>query len=163
VLVVQVVEIHWTKATRGAPRANERTALPRAFPIDSSDDNCLVQHYRLDEASGFAATLVNRESLARIPRTVGVLQIVEHPDGTFGLGISGTPGFGQPTRSPMRNVVRLTPGGYVRIALNARHASTHGQFYAETVFNVACGDAVRHDRFLVNAPDHDLDLKATLF
>lgn len=162
-LVVQVVDILWTKATRGAPRAAERVALPRAFPISAVAPGCLIQSYRMAEWEAFRPTLAKTELLDHVPGSEGVLRITSRVGQVFTLGITGTPHNGQPRRHAVSELLQLMPGERARVALNARHSSYSGQHYAETIFNVTSGDAIPADRFLRGQPDHDIDLKAHLF
>jgi hypothetical protein len=162
-LIVQIVEILWTKATRGAPRANERVGLARAFPIQGSSREYLVQRYRIAEWEGFLPKLVKVEAKDSVPGSEEVLRIAQEPNGAFRLGLLGTPNAGQPHRHSELNAIRLLPGQYARLVVNARHTNYSGQYYSETVFNVACGEYVPTNRFLDGSPDHKLDLKANLF
>jgi hypothetical protein len=162
-LVVQVVEILWTKATRGAPRSNERVSLPRQFPVLGGSGECLVQRHRMAEWEQFAPKLVKTDERLSLPGSVDVLRISRLSEGSFTVGILGTPNAGQPRRRPIQQAVEVASGQYVRITLNARHATYSGQYYSETVYNVACGEEVPSGRFLLGPPDHDLDLKANLF
>jgi|GEM_PF-1362682 len=163
-VVVQVVEILWTKATRGAPRSNERADLPRQFILSGETDTYVAEHHRLVEWDGdFAPMPVKVETRRVVPGSEGELRIAKGPDGTLRLGLSGTPHGGQPRRMPVADGPVLKPGGYVRLRVNARHASYSGQWYSEKVFNVAMGDRVASDRFLSTEPDQVLDLLANLF
>lgn len=162
-LAIQIVEILWTKATRGAPRSKERVGLARAFPMVPEVAECIVQRHRLVEWEGFAPQSISTEALASVPGTVEVLRIVPEKAGAFVLGMLGTPHGGQPERHAIHNAIRLLPGQWARLVVNARHASTAGQHYSETIFHVACGIDIASNRFLRGAPDHELDLKAALF
>jgi len=162
-LVVQVVEILWTKATRGAPRSNERVALPRAFSIEVTSCACAVQHYRIAEWESFQPTLVKSDAKDSVPGSVGLLHILQEPNGHFRLGLVGTPEGGQPRRHERSRAIHLAAGEYARLSVNARHTSYSGQYYSETVFNVASGEHVPSNRFLLSSPNHELDLKANLF
>ena len=162
-LVVQVVEILWTKATRGAPRSKERQVLPRAFPVEGAAGGCVIQRYRMAEWEAFSPKLVKFEQAPSIPGSVDVLRISSEPDGAFTLGILGTPNSGQPPRRAIEKAVSLSLGEYARLTVNARHTSYSGQYYTETVYNVACGDKIPGNRFLMGPPEHDLNLKANLF
>ena len=162
-LVVQVVEILWTKATRGAPRSNERAGISRTFPIEGGPCECVVQRYRIAEWEAFAPKLVKVESALSAPGSIGVLNLSSEPSGVFSLGISGTPDAGQPKRHPVLRAITLAPGEYARLSINARHTTYSGQYYSETVYNVTCGTEVAPDRFLLGPPNHELDLKANLF
>jgi len=163
VLVVQVVEIVWTKATRGAPRASERAVLPRAFALLGGTDAVRIERYRMTEQDGFVPVLLRTERPPTAPRAVGVLQISIREHGRIVLGLSGTPHGGQPKRRPVPALVTLQPGQFARISVNARHTSYSGQYYSETVFNAACGDTIATDRFVVAGADREIDLKDNLF
>jgi hypothetical protein len=162
-LVVQVVEIIWTKATRGAPRSNERAALPRAFVIGGGLGEYVVQRHRMAERESFRPTLVDSEIKDTVPGSEGVLQISNGENGSFKLGLLGTPGSGQPKRHAVMRAINIAPGQYARLMVNARHTTYSGQYYCETIYNVACGAKIVPNRFLQGPPDHEVDLKANLF
>lgn len=162
-LVVQVVEILWTKATRGAPRSNERVVLPREFPIVSGRGECVVQRHRMAEWEGFSPKLVTAGESLYLPGSIDVLRISSGSEGFFTLSVLCTPNVGQPERRPIPKAVNVGSGQYVRIKINARHATYSGQYYSETVYNVASGEELASNRFSLGPPDHDLDLKANLF
>jgi hypothetical protein len=163
-VVVQIVEILWTKATRGAPRANERSALPRQFILSGEADAYVAEHHRLAEWEGnFALQPVKVETRQSVPGSEGELRIAKGQEGAVHLGLTGTPHDGQPRRTPVANGLVLRPGGYVRLLVNARHTSYSGQWYSEKVFNVAMGERIAGNRFLSAEPDQVLDLRANLF
>jgi len=163
-LAVQAIEILWTKATRGAPRALERVALPRAFPVDGLPSRFLLQRYLLAEWKDFEPILVKSEQSDQVPRSEGVLSIASGAESSFVLGILGTPNGGQPRRNALLHAVQLLPEQAARLIVNARHSNYSGQYYSETIYNVALdGHAVPPDRFLRGQPDHEIDLKAHLF
>ncbi|RGE45645.1 hypothetical protein DZC30_08715 [Comamonas testosteroni] len=161
-LIIQVVEILWTKATRGAPRANERVALPRAFPFSAGDQPCVIQRYQMAEWKDFAPLLLEQKEQQTIPGSVDALQIIALGNDSYSLGIHGTPHDGQPRRHPVLRAITLNAGESARILINARHTSYSGQHYSETIYNVACGEQLPADLFL-RAPNQLLDLKAHLF
>ena len=161
-LVIQVVEILWTKATRGAPRANERVALPRAFPLAAAARPCVIARHQMAEWKDFAPKLVAQEERDSIPGSVDVLQVAALGHGSYSLGIHGTPHEGQPRRHPVLRAITLNAGETARIVINARHTSYSGQHYSETIYNVACGEQLPADLFL-RTPNHLLDLKVHLF
>ena len=165
-LVLQVVEILWTKATRGAPRANERVALPRAFAFAFSftagSQACLVQHYQLAEWDSFAPRLRQQEERNTPPASMDALQLISQGNDSYSLGILGTPHDGQPRRRPVLRAITLNAGETARLVINARHTSYSGQYYSERIYNVGCGTHLPADLFL-HPPTHSLDLKAHLF
>lgn len=161
-LVIQVVEILWTKATRGAPRAKERVALPRAFAFAAGTQACLIQHYQLAEWDGFAPRLWQQEERSTPPGSMDSLQLISLGNDSYSLGILGTPHDGQPRRHPVLRAITLLPGETARLVVNARHTSYSGQYYSERIYNVGCGTHLPADLFL-HPPTHLLDLKAHLF
>lgn len=162
-LAVQVVKISWTKATRGAPHSNMRSALPRAFPIDAGTATCIVQHHRMAEWEGFEPRMASVVQLQNYPGSVDALRIVAGRQGAFELGFIAGELPGQPRRHSIPAAVVLLPGQYARLSMNARHTSSHGQHYTETIFLVACGEAMPANRFTQAPPDHEIDLKDDLF
>ena len=163
-LAIQIVEILWTKATRGAPRSNERAALSRAFPFIAKPAAYAVQHFRLAEwNSAFAPELVKVTSEPVVPRSEGALRIQVGTDDSFKLGFLGTPNAGQPKRKAAPEVFTLLAGQFARLVVNARHATYSGQYYSEIIYNVTCGPSVATERFLQGSPEHELDLKDILF
>jgi len=162
-LVVQVVEILWSKATRGAPEANLRAKLPRRFAIDLIDGPYLLHHVRMAEWEEFSPQLVKLEAKVSVPRTEGGLSIQAVEQASFRLGLIGNPAGGKPYRHPVHQALTLKPGEFARLVINGRHTSYSGQWYSEYVYNVASGSKIVSDRFLHGAPDHEFSLADNLF
>ncbi|MCZ8256272.1 MAG: hypothetical protein O9327_11465 [Polaromonas sp.] len=162
-LIVQVVEILWTKATRGAPGSNLRAALPRQFAIDLMDSPYTLQHVRMAEWEDFSPRLVKREVKSFVPRIEGALAIQEDGNASFRLGLIGNPLGGKPYRYPVNQAVMLKPNESARLVINGRHTSYSGQWYSEYVYNVTSGTVIVADRFLRKAPDHEFSLAGHLF
>lgn len=163
-LAVQIIEILWTKATRGAPRANERAALLRAYPFPGECAEYSLQQLRLAEwKNAFAPELVQLVRKRSVPSSEGVLRIQSQPNGSFKLGFLGTPNSGQPKRRAISEAFTLSADQHARLLVNARHTTHSGQYYSETIYNVACGINVAPDRFLLSKPEHELDLRDHLF
>lgn len=162
-LAVQIVEILWTKATRGAPRADERARLPRAFPLSDAVSEYRVEPHRLSEWGGFAHQPLDVRLADSVPSHEGVLSIRRESGDTCLLGLIGAPGLGKPRRHPRPETLRLQPGETARLVINARHASYAGQHYSETVFNVAYGDRIDSSCFVSRSPDYVFELLADLF
>ena len=161
--IVQIVEIIWTKATRGAPRSNERVALPRAFLLDTTPAQYQVQRYRMAEWESFRPTVVQRDLKPSIPASEDQLRIAPLGPNQFALGLLGASHGGQPRRHPVPEALVIQSGQFARLVVNARHTSYSGQWYSETVYNVAYGDDLASDRLLTRPPDHEFDLKTNLF
>ena len=165
-LVVQVVELVWTKASRGAAGGARRAEVQRALPIDlqPADGAYLVQRYRLEAGNGFQPKLLSREALQHIPGKEGHLRI--HADGhdRFLLGLAGNPEKRPPPGwQEVPTAIALAPGQFIRFIVNARHTSFRGQWYVETTYNVTAGNEVAADRFMQGTPDRELDLRGHLF
>lgn len=163
-LVVQVIEILWSKATRGAPEANIRAKLPRALAIELFDAPYVLHHVRMAEwEEDFSPRLVKAESKESVPRTEGGLSIQSDDHSSFRLGLIGNPSGGKPHRHPANRVLTLLPGEFARLVINGRHTSYSGQWYSEYVYNVASGSQVPANRFLLANPEHEFSLAANLF
>ena len=115
------------------------------------------------EWRGFAPELVQLECSTAVPSSVEVLRLQAVGSDAMVLGVLGTPHHGQPPRLAILEALRLLPGQWARISLNARHTSYSGQHYSEMVFNVALGETIPGNRFIAGAPTHELDLQANLF
>lgn len=162
-VAVQIVEILWTKATRGAPRAGERVALPRALPLTAMEANYQAEHFRIAEWNGFRVDRLASGSAASLPRLERSLRLQWLDDGRLVLGLLPGMREGKPPRAPRPQAIRLAPGEYARLTINGRHASHSGQFYSEVTYNVAFGDDLHPERFLGVAPDREFKLLADLF
>ena len=140
-IVVQVVRIVWTKASRGAPHATARNALPRAFPLAGNPGPYVLERHRLVETAPgtFTASEVERATSLTVPRREAELLIDARED-RLRLGLqwrSGMLGTGQPRRPDRRRAIELRPGQTARLVVNGRHASSAGQWYTQDTFNVA--------------------------
>lgn len=165
-LIVQIVTCWWTKSFRGAEGALIRRDLPRAFPIDGPRDGFLLEHLRLDAATEFAPRLVKRETRPSAPGHVDELRIGRVDQNRVVLGLYAAAHNGMPRRHPVPELFGVASGEWVRLILNARHASHAGQFYSETTYNVALdSDAapVSPAVFLASPPTREKDLRAHLF
>lgn len=159
-IAVQIVTIVWTKATRGAPRSNERAALPRAYAIPRNDAPYCVQYHGMHEGNGFRPLMhtEHRGETVRPAEDVLLFQLID--PATLQVGLSSN---GQPYRAPVSRAFDLRPGEYGRLATNGRHASHSGQWYTETICHVAFGDGIPADRFIASAPDCEYSQMAHLF
>lgn len=161
-LVIQLIHIQWTKATRGAPRARERSAIPRRFMLSGERGPCVIERHAFSESNGFAPAPPRVKVLDAVPRACeALLLLAPQADGTVQVGF-GSYG-GAPARRPRPQAMRIAPGEWGRLAVNARHASYDGQWYTETVAHLAAGDRIAPNRFLDGEPTHVLDLMADLF
>jgi hypothetical protein len=165
-LVLQIITIIWSKATRGAPRAKERTVLPRSFAIDALElieEDCVVHCVEMAESASFVPTQrIEARVLPQIS-TYGALRIRRIDDENYELALSQGSLGGQPQHRPGPRTLRLQAGQYARLMINARHTSYSGQYYSETIYNFCFGKRIPRERFLQPKPDLELDLKVDLF
>jgi hypothetical protein len=158
-VIVQSVEILWTKATRGAPHADRRTALPRAFGLPFSDSVYLHDVITMNETTDFRPRRAqSRENF--VPTSDQSLLF--HLTGDA-LTVGLYPSWGQPQRKGQRELLRLAPNEYARLRFNARHTSYSAQCYTETVYHVAFGERIPENRFVDARPEHEIDWMADLF
>jgi hypothetical protein len=161
-LWVQLVEILYTKASRGAPAATRRNQLPRAFPVTLPVDAMYgFEKYRCSEWGDFVPTMELAESSEQIPHGQGDLVIeVEKP--VVLLGLRWNSATGQPARRDRLRAIELRKGQTARLVVNGRYASYSGQIYTEATYNVAFGEGLQPEAFERDAFDRILDMRADL-
>jgi hypothetical protein len=163
-IAVQIVQINWTKATRGAPRANERAVLNRALLISNrATEKYSMQHFRMDEKNNFNVALLAENASAQLPKMQGSLVLKIDQNDALILGLRWQSDDGQPSRHPRPEVIQLKPNEYAQLIMNGRHTSYSGQHYTEHIYNVAYGDNIAADRFLNCQPEHEFSLADNLF
>jgi hypothetical protein len=162
-VVVQRVQILWTKETRGAPRANQRAGLPRIFVVVHNDENFGFYFQQMIERDGFKVNLIEQRRAAKLAASEGSLVLKENADGELILGLRWSSADGQPKRYPRLEVIHLAKGQWAQLVMNGRHSNYSGQFYSEDVYNVAYGEPIASNVFIARAPDHRFSLAADLF
>lgn len=162
-VVVQHIRVVWTKASRGAPGAVVRNAVPAAVLIETAPLAPWVFHsVHFLERSGFkpeSQHQFTRETHRERDRGL-LLELL--PDGLH-VGFRWEPGVGQPPRHERREAFTLSVGGYARVIVNGRHAPDEGHWYTQETYNVVFGDVVDVDTFTARPPTEVLDLRETLF
>ncbi|WP_257386193.1 hypothetical protein [Tahibacter caeni] len=153
------MQIVWTKATRGAPRANERAALPRAFATAPSEARYTHDRYTMAEQEAFRLVHARKVSDVLPAGDAGLLLQVDGDRLVVGLRATS----GRPLRHGRRALARLACGDHARLRFNARFASYSGQYYTETIFHVGFGERWPRNRFVDARPEHDVDWMADLF
>lgn len=162
-VLVQHVEIVWTKATRGMPRAAERARLPRVYAVTPVGAVYGYVRLRLQEADDFRVVLQEQREAPQIPASAGSLCLRRGADDRLVLGLRWTWLRGQPPRHPRPEALRLAPGQWAQLQINGRHASHSGQWYTEDTYNVACGPGIEPEVFRSRPPDAVFSLAADLF
>jgi hypothetical protein len=162
-LWVQLVEIIYSKASRGAPGATVRNQLPRAFAIHGGPEPFYSEHWKCLEDAGYAPRLVHSRSADELPRRDAQLTCKLGP-ASVKLGLR-RPAWsaGQPRRRDVPTAVELRPGQTARLITNHRHSGYRGWHYTEATYNVALGDDIPPDVFLLGEPTAIHDERANLF
>jgi hypothetical protein len=154
IVVVQFIEVHWTKHSRGGEAAAVRNQVPEAVPFTPppiDDQRLLFHHLDAREERGF----VTRERIAVEPLvdTHSFPCLWVHPrsedvEVVFGhmTMIGGLP----PRKGGPKTVMRLKLGEWGRVAWNGRMQPTYDVewSYGKFVYNVGV---------LVAEPTHQLD------
>jgi hypothetical protein len=151
-VVVQRVQVRWSKQSRAFPGAAVRNALPSAFRLPSGHAP-EFHDVVLDEDDGFAP----QQTVSEPPRHTFGLRLVEG-----GLRVQVPNGFGAPVRRH-RPAVLVRRGEWVRWRLNNRYSSGTGMsgwHYTLTTVSVAFG-SVASEVFL-GKPPHTVDEVARL-
>ncbi len=130
-IIAQLVEVLWTKASRGAPAAAERNRLPQALPLTPGSEGqvYLFRHHRFDEKDGFAGVQLDGREAAQPPRREQELLLELHSDGTLILGLRHTLATGKPPRHERPQLLSAVLGEHAQLVVNGRHTSYSGQWY----------------------------------
>lgn len=169
-VVAQWVQVTWTKASRGAPGAVRRNAVPTGLLLPSAEVP-ILHDVTAEEQDGFeprenwhAVALGGRDDALppvgeyRRPRHGHVL--LRSKAGVFTVQLVGMRGWGyaSPRRHP---AVRLEPGQWVRWIVNHRFSGYRGWSYSQVILNLANGP-VALDTFLGDPP-LSVDERVSLF
>lgn len=162
-VVVQRVEIQWSKRSRGGAGAQRRARLPRAFRLPGIPSPFLLHQVDLAEWNGFEMRV--REERGERPRSIEDVIALRHMEvGTLAVDLVGSPRHGgHPWRAPKAEVLRLAAGEFGRLTINGRQSTEDGSAYVEQTYNLCHGEVVPVDRFVDATPDHAADFLAVLF
>ena len=162
-LAVQWIRVTWTKASRGAPGATARNAVPRAFPLPAlvpQLGSALVVHY-VDAAEADRFVPVERVQEHPGPVRLRRLRITAGPAGPsvqLDQELSGEP------RRPHRpGPVPLVPDEWLCWRINWRFAWNGGWTYQADTIHLRRVEQWRPDLFLGAAPTRTIDESASLF
>jgi len=163
-IIVQHLTTVWTKASRGAPAANRRKAVPWAIPIDIREEAPWVfQSADFAESSDFtyrSDRQFTRHTHRERDRGL-LLELL--PDGLH-VGFRWEPEVGLPPRHERQNAFILAPERYGRVIVNGRHSLDEGHWYTQSVYNVVViASRPMPNIFTARDPDELLDLRETLF
>lgn len=162
VIVVQVITITWTKASRGAPGAVERAAVAEVAPVPSAGTApVLVHEVEAHESAGFA--VIDRGTRAPGPLPIDVAGVrLDDRDGVVAVTRMATTRDGWPPRPYDRPAFRLESGQWGRLLRNSRHSDHDGWRYSKVIMNVGNLAGVRTDAF-TGDPVATIDEQAALW
>ena len=161
-IVVQLIEVIWTKASRGAPASCVRNSVPSAMPLLPTTGEYIYQRQLFRERDGFKGELVESRVSDSIPHVEGELRFYPQKDLLrLGLGYSGK--TGKPVRSATNSALTIEEGQLARLITNGRHTSYSGQWYRQATYNVSLVGEVYPDLFINREPDRLFSMEADLF
>lgn len=136
--IVQIVETHWTKQSRGAAGATIRNALPEVLPIPTSvapSGPILLHHAQFRESDNFTT-----------PRSTGLMIFGAHDETTWRLRIEPADDGGvdvlfygsrfQFTSGRSTDKARLPANTWLQIVSNMREAHEDYWCYRKFVYNI---------------------------
>ena len=171
IATIQCITTEWTKFSRGAPHSAKRAAVPVAFPVPPGSlpakarRAVLLHTVRASESVDFDPL-----QKAEIHDLTGVLDFRCQPvtlrfeEELLHAEYKGNlRTFGAPRRPPVgRDVFKLRPGTWGRIALNGRFGYAAEWTYYRKVLNIAFSEEVPGADLFKGKPDaefrdeHDL-------
>lgn len=169
-VIIQAITTHWTKASRGAPHAAARAAVPEAAALPAGgrpSDGVFVHELEAVEATGFVLDDITADSRRDLPVTVAGVKVEiddDHKDQVVVTRLANRWG-GWPPRERERVVFRLAAGESGRAIRNARIGGARQWTYSRTVVNVAHldgDDLGGGDLFVATSPTHLVNEEASL-
>lgn len=162
-ILVQHIAVHWTKRSRGAPRASRRSAVPSAVPVVlERSDSWILHEVRFHESSDFRQKIERQIAIHSDDERPRGLVLTSFEDGVR-VGFRWDDTFGAPPRSDRVCAFALMEGDYGRVMINGRHALESTHAYSLHTFNITLAEIPTEDTFTGRQPDHLLDLRAELF
>lgn len=175
IVLIQRIECHWSKASRGGPEAAQRNAVPEAVKVPvqalrKTPPGLLVEHgVDYSERRGFDAPSerITEEPFGRLkigcvliePDSEGAWVVFEYDTGRAGAPFRYSPPGGRPATR-----FTLGPGQWGRVRYNGRFSHEEGGWtYGKFVFNVGMFPALSADVFLHSEPAHTVDQTALLW
>ncbi|MFZ6874973.1 hypothetical protein ACO0LF_23165 [Undibacterium sp. Di27W] len=162
---IQVISICWSKRSRGAPAADRRNQIPRAFALSMQAGSFQVIERRdfHETPHGEFACLAVRTGIASIlPCKVDGL-LLEMQGNQLLARLQWDKHFhGMPKRYGPTRPLCMAPGETAQIIINGRH-SAEAQWYTQHCYNIAFAEKMTQDAFVRAGFEHVLSLEANLF
>lgn len=164
-LIIQHIETHWTKASRGMPGAGKRNAVPKKLQIPAvvTDSNgMLIHHVTAREENNFV--LEQKTEIVEHATRYWTVAFQKTHDTVQVLFTYNTILHGLPKRNACkRPLFKLAPGKWGSFHINGRFASYSGQMYIQHVLNIGHGTACNPDWFLQSDSDIHVNELGHLF
>lgn len=163
VVIIQAITTRWTRASRGAPQATIRAAVPEVAALPTLGrplPGTFVHELEALEERRFTLDEIVAEERSELPVTVAGVQVALDDDLVVVTRTASRWG-GWPPRPRARVVFRLAPGDWGRYVCNARIGGARDWAYLRVVVNVAAlatsrndGANPRSDLFVATAPTY---------
>lgn len=149
-IFVQRVSVTWTKRSRGAEGASERSRTPKGLAWPSPDAR--LHDVSSDEHDGFELRIATART---VPSLVADGLSLRQGQGRLTLLPQVDP-FGMPQRHRRPPRAGLSPGEWLRWSINYRFGLDHGWTYKLITWNVAYLDDRPGELFLTS-PTRSVD------
>jgi hypothetical protein len=164
-IAVQLIEVLWTKASRGAPHSTARNQVPRALPLLPCTRSFAFQHFRFMEWTGFEQQLVEERCDDETPREVHELRLSRKPDLSLWAGLAYSAETGLPARKGQRWLAEISGTCSTRLCTNGRHTDAHGsQHYRQATYNLfVTPDGGDRNNLVSTEPRRTFSMEANLW
>lgn len=156
-IAIQIVEVHWSKQSRGGAAATERNRIPREFLLrpHGKSLNVIARHLIFEvDAGKFVARNVSTGEAPKLPSNREGL-LLEESEGKLLVGFAWDLYLhGMPKRRQKRRAAVVLPGETAQICVNGRHSLGTQWYYTQHTFNIAYGHDLTENIFLRGAFDH---------
>ena len=166
-LVIQRIQVRWSKESRGAPGSSRRslvpTVLPLALPAQRPSLPVLLQSHAFEERHDFEDRGPSTELLtwAELDAVLPELLIRTDRDGGVTVRYDWRAELGAPPR-PRSELMALRDTGWLQVVHNGRHGLDPGWFYEQTHLSIGLGEHGQ-DVFEHRPPIGVLDCRARLW
>jgi hypothetical protein len=162
VLIVQWVRVEWTKASRGAPGAAARNAVPGRYRLPACPDPDAAQFVHVvaaTEAGGFVPVA----QAEAYPQLTGVRRLRLRAEGDGVRVRLDQELSGEPRRPHRPQPVPLAPGEWLCWRINWRFAWTGGWSYRADTIHLRLAARWESGLFLDGEPTRTVDELARLY
>lgn len=149
-ILIQRLETHWTKASRGAPGAELRAKVGYVYALPSRcpEGVAFYQHVRFYEEHRFAPRVAREETLSSVPLgDLGVEFETQHERLKVFYLWSAACGAPERIAGKRALVLDIPLDGWAQFIHNGRFANEDGWVYQQIVYNLASSSTFSPDIF----------------